>query len=223
MIEFFFFCMLQNIVVPGTDPVAATIIRTMTVLMKNPTAMDNLKKQIRKMISKNSKIQVEEDDIQNLPYLKAVIMETLRLYPPVPLLLPRTTLEKCTIDSYQIPPKTLVYFNEWAISRDPNYWENPNQFSPHRFLDNSNPSFNYNELLVHKNFALLPFGGGRRICPGVNLGMAAAELAVANLVYRFDWKLPAGMKEEDIDFDVVPGFTMHKKNDLCLVVDQIYV
>lgn len=198
---------------PGTDTNAATIIWAMTALMQNPTAMAKLQEQIRKQIGNKGK--VNEDDIQKLPYLKAVLMETLRLYIPVPLLLPRETMQKCSIDSFEIQPKTLVYFNAWAISRDPKYWENPNQFIPQRFLREENDSISSGYDV--QNFAFLPFGGGRRMCPALNLGMAIVELAVANLIYSFDWELPRGMKKEDIDLDVCPGITMHKKNDLMLV------
>lgn len=204
--------LLMNIIVPGTDSSAATIIWTMTALMQNPTVMVKLREEIRKLVGNKGK--VNEDDIQKLPYLKAVLMEVLRLYPPVPLLVPRATLEKCNIDSYEIQPKTMVYFNAWAISRDPEYWENPNEFMPQRFLrEDYSISCSYEV----QNFAFLPFGGGRRTCPGLNLGMAMVELAIANLIFAFDWELLPGMKKEDIDLDVCPGITMHKKNDLLLV------
>lgn len=201
---------------PATDTTAATIIWAMTALMQNPTVMAKLQEQIRKQIGNKGK--VNEDDIQKLPYLKAVLVEALRLYPPTPLLVPRETMQKCRIDSYEIQPKTFVYVNAWAISRDPKYWENPNQFMPQRFLqEEENDRISVSSGYEGQNFAFLPFGGGRRICPGLNLGMAIVELTVANLIYSFDWELPRGMKKEDIDLDVCPGITMHKKNDLLLV------
>ncbi|GFQ03007.1 cytochrome p450 83b1 [Phtheirospermum japonicum] len=199
---------LMNIFIAGTDTGAATVVWTMTALMKNPTAMNKLQKHIRELIGEKGK--VNEDDLPNLPYLKAVIKESLRLYPPAPLLLPRETLEKCNINGYTIQPKTLVYVNAWAIARDPEYWENPNEFQPERFLNN-------NVDIVGQDFQVIPFGSGRRGCPGISMGLATVEIALANLVYAFDWEMPPGMSREDIDTEVSPGLTMHKKNPLCLV------
>ncbi|KAK6152164.1 hypothetical protein DH2020_014799 [Rehmannia glutinosa] len=199
---------LMDIFIAGTDTGAATIIWTMTALMKHPTSMKKLQNEIRELIGE--KAQVNEDDLPKLPYLKAVIKETLRLYPPAPLLLPRETLEKCNLNGYTIPPKTLVYVNAWAIARDPEYWENPNEFQPERFL-------NTNVDIIGQDFQVIPFGAGRRGCPGISMGLATVEIALANLVYSFDWDLPSGMKKEDIDTEVLPGLTMHKKIPLSLV------
>ncbi|KAL3623508.1 hypothetical protein CASFOL_032324 [Castilleja foliolosa] len=199
---------LMDIFIAGTDTGAAAIVWTMTALMKNPTIMNKLQKQIRELIGKKGK--VNEDDIQNLPYLKAVIKESLRLDPPTPLLLPRETLEKCIIDGYTVHPKTTVYINAWAIARDPEYWDNPNEFRPERFLNN-------NVDILGQDFQVIPFGSGRRGCPGISMGLATIEIAVANLLYTFDWEMPAGMSKEDIDTEVLPGLTMHKKNPLCVV------
>ncbi|PSR99611.1 Cytochrome P450 71A1 like [Actinidia chinensis var. chinensis] len=200
--------LLMDIFIAGTDTGAATITWAMTALIKDPAVLKKVQEEVRNVVGKKGK--VEEDDIQNLPYLKAMIKETLRLYPPAPLLVPRETTQRCIIDGYEIQPKTVVYINAWAIARDPESWENPDKFLPERFLG-SNIDFR------GQNFELIPFGAGRRGCPGINLGVATVELALANLLYSFDWELPDGMKKEDIDTDVKPGLTMHKKNDLCLV------
>ncbi|KAL3623509.1 hypothetical protein CASFOL_032325 [Castilleja foliolosa] len=199
---------LMDIFIAGTDTGAATIVWTMTALMKNPTVMNKLQKHIREIIGEKGK--VNEDDLPNLPYLKAAIKESLRLYPPAPLLLPRETLEKCNINGYTIQPKTLVYINAWAIARDPEYWDNPNEFQPERFL-------NENVDIVGQDFQVIPFGSGRRGCPGISMGLATVEIAVANLLYTFEWEMPPGMSNEDIDTEVLPGITMHRKNPLCLV------
>ncbi|KAL0376843.1 UNVERIFIED_CONTAM: cytochrome [Sesamum calycinum] len=103
------------------------------------------------------------------------------LYPPAPLLVPRLTTKPSVIDRYEIEADTIVYVNIWAIGRDPDFWENPNEFMPERFL-NSNVDFK------GQDFGFLPFGSGRRVCPGIALGIAEVELALANLVYSFDWK-----------------------------------
>ncbi|KAL6561284.1 hypothetical protein OROMI_016885 [Orobanche minor] len=97
---------------------------------------------------------------------------------------------------------------------DPASWENPNEFLPERF---KNSSIDFKA----QDFELIPFGVGRRMCPGLLMGVATTELALANLLYSFSWKLPPGIKIEDIDMDAVPGIAMHKKNHLCLVPENI--
>ena len=151
---------------------------------------------------------VNEDDIKSY-LLSSVIKETMKLYPPVPLL-PRETLEKCTVNGYEVPHKTLVFVNAWAIGRDPEAWVNPEEFLPERFLQ-SDVDFR------GRNFELIPFGAGRRGCPGINMGLAIVELALANLLYLFDWEMPEGMRREDLDTDGLPGLAMHEKNAICLV------
>nr|WET52744.1 cytochrome P450 71AT248 [Callicarpa americana] len=199
---------LMNVFAAGTETSAVVLKWAMTALMKKPSAMKKAQQEIRSLVGKKGR--VEEDDIDKLHYLKAVIKETMRLYPPVPLSLPRETTERCTINGYEIEPKTWVFVNLWAIGRDPETWENPNEFLPERFLNNTID-------FKGQDFGLIPFGSGRRICPGLSLGVAAVELALANLLYSFDWELPDGMKEDDIDTETLPGVTLRKKNDLCLV------
>ncbi|XP_073034262.1 6,7,8-trihydroxycoumarin synthase-like [Primulina eburnea] len=199
---------LYDIFVAGTDTSAMLIIWAMTALMQTPHTMKKLQAEIRETIGKKG--FVNEDDVPRLPYLKAVVKETLRLYPPAPLLVPRECMEERIVGGYTIPPKTLVHINSWAIARDPEYWENPDEFSPERFLNSSVD-------VIGQDFELLPFGSGRRGCPGISMGLANTELALSNLVYSFDWELPHGLKKDGIDTEVLPGITMHKKTPLCLV------
>ncbi|XAR61681.1 hypothetical protein NMG60_11016169 [Bertholletia excelsa] len=200
---------LMNLFIGGSETRAAVIVWVMTALMKNPEILKKLKGEVRILVGK--KIMVDEEDVQHLRYLKAVIKEALRLFPPAPLFVPHETMGRCVIGGYIIEPKTLVYINAWAIGRDPEAWESPEEFLPDRFLNGDLDSSRVQE------FGYIPFGVGRRGCPGANLGMAVVELAVANLVHVFDWELPIGMKEEDVDTEVIPGITMHKKNALCLL------
>ncbi|XP_057781327.1 6,7,8-trihydroxycoumarin synthase-like [Salvia miltiorrhiza] len=203
--------LLADIFIAATDTSAASSVWTMTALIKAPKVMQKVQAEIRNLVGKKGK--VDEDDFVNLPYLKAVIKETFRLYPPAPLLVPRQTIEKCTLEGYEIQPKTVVYVNTWAIARDPEYWENPDEFVPERFL-------NSNIDVKGQDFELIPFGSGRRVCPGMLMGLSNVELTVANLLYSFDWELPAGIRLEDIDTDPLPGITMHKKNPLLLVAKK---
>lgn len=214
-----YFCFFQDIFVAGTDTSAAILVWAMTALMKEEgSAMRKLQEGIREFVGKKGRVD-EDHDIQNFPYLRAVIKETLRLYPPAPLLLPRETIEKCTIDNYEIKPNTLIFTNAWAIGRDPECWENPDEFILERFCDVNN-----DDIINYKSgeFEMIPFGGGRRGCPGISLGVATVELALANLLYAFDWELPDGVVKEDIDIDPLPGITMHKMVPLCLVAKAYY-
>ncbi|KAK4274827.1 hypothetical protein QN277_017998 [Acacia crassicarpa] len=200
--------LLMNILIAGTDTSAATLVWAMTSLMKNPRVMKKVQGEIRKLYG--DKEFTSEEDIERLPYLRAVVKEALRLFPASPLLVPRESMEKCNIEGYEIQAKTLVFVNAWAIARDPETWEDPEQFYPERFLDCSID-------FKGQDFELIPFGAGRRICPGIQMGVITVELMLANLVHCFDWELPDGIEEQDIDTEVIPGITMHKKNDLCLL------
>ncbi|KAH0775867.1 hypothetical protein KY290_007278 [Solanum tuberosum] len=156
-----------------------------------------------------------EDDIQNMPYFKAVIKETLRLFPLAPLLIPRESMKISTLEGYEFQPRTIVYVNTWAIARDPEIWENSEEFMPERFL-NSDIDFK------GQDYELIPFRAGRRGCLGLELGVASVELALSNLLYAFDWELPYGLNKEDIDINGRPGITVNKKNDLCLIPKKYF-
>ncbi|CAJ1949716.1 unnamed protein product [Sphenostylis stenocarpa] len=199
---------LMDMLVAGTDATAATIVGAMTALLKNPRVMKKVQEEIRTLGGK--KDFVDEDDIEKFCYLKAVIKETLRLHLPAPLLAPRETNEACTIDGYEIPAKTIVYVNAWAIHRDPKAWKDPHEFIPERFLD-STIDFG------GQDFELIPFGAGRRICPGRPTAIASLDLILANLLNSFDWELPVGMNREDIDTEVLPGLSQQRKNALCVL------
>ncbi|KAL0417254.1 UNVERIFIED_CONTAM: cytochrome [Sesamum latifolium] len=214
---------LMDIFVAGTDTSTATIIWTMAELIRNPHVKQKVQQELRQAVQGKTKIQ--ESDLPNLPYLKLVIKESLRLHPPAPLLVPRETTKTCTIattetcstvaDSYDVPAKTRVFFNCTAMSADPAYWEDPEKFWPERFMDRPQVDFR------GQHFELLPFGAGRRGCPGINFAMPVVELALANLLFCFDWELPAGMSPEDVDMEEAPGITMHKKTPLCLVASPV--
>ncbi|KAG5053863.1 hypothetical protein JHK85_006373 [Glycine max] len=198
---------LMDILVAGTDTTAATSVWAMTALIKNPRVMKKVQEEIRNV--GGTKDFLDEDDVQKLSYFKAMIKETFRLYPPATLLVPRESNEECIIHGYRIPAKTILYVNAWVIHRDPESWKNPQEFIPERFLD-SDVDFR------GQDFQLIPFGTGRRSCPGLPMAVVILELVLANLLHSFDWELPQGMIKEDIDVQVLPGLTQHKKNDLCL-------
>ncbi|XP_021759826.1 cytochrome P450 83B1-like isoform X3 [Chenopodium quinoa] len=203
---------LMVILIAGTDTSSAMVIWAMAELMKNPISMKNVQEELRNVMQ--HKGCINNSDLVGLEYFKAVVKETFRLQPATPLLIVHETIRKSTIEGYDILPKTLVYVNAWAIGRDPENWSDPEKFMPERFLGSSIDFKGY-------DFELIPFGAGRRICPGIHLGVANMELALANLLYYFDWELPSGVKKEDVDNDTFPGITMHKKNPLCLLAKKI--
>ncbi|XP_057440503.1 5-OH-xanthotoxin synthase-like [Lotus japonicus] len=198
---------IMDLIVGGTDTSASTSVWVMTALMKYPRTMKKAQEEVRNLYG--NKEFIDEEDIQKLKYLKAVIKETFRLYPTAPLL-PRETNKSFIVDGYEIQPKTLVYVNTWAIHRDPEAWKDPDEFYPERFLNNDID-------FKGRDFELIPFGAGRRICPGLPMGIATVELIIANLLNSFDWELPIGMAPEDIDVEGLPGLVVQKKNHLCLV------
>ena len=174
---FFFFVFLQDVFVAGTDPGAATLVWAMAEVTKNPGGKKKAQEELRTVFGRKG--FVDEDDLHKLSYLKALVKETLRVHPPAPLLLTKETLENCTIDAYDIPPKTLVFVNAWAIGRDPEAWENPEEILPERFLSSSVD-------FKGQDYELISFSVGRRGCPGIHLGVVTVELALANLLYSFD-------------------------------------
>ena len=169
--------------------------------------MTKAQEEIRNYVGKKGK--VSESDIDQLQYLKLVVKEALRLHPPTASLT-RESRSQVNINGYNVYPKTLIYVNVWAIGRDPKCWENPEQFYPERFMDSSID-------FKGQHFEFLPFGAGRRGCPGMNMGMMTLELALANLLYHFDWKLPNGLKEEDLNMEETAGLSNYKKEALLLV------
>ncbi|KAI0525104.1 hypothetical protein KFK09_004495 [Dendrobium nobile] len=199
---------LLDIIIAGTETSAATIEWAMTNLIRNPVIFNNAQEEVRRVVAGKEKVRVS--DLQHLHYLKLVIKETLRLHPPVPLPSPRESMKDTKINGYDIPAKTMVFVNLWSIGRDPKYWKDPELFMPERFE---------NSLINFKgsNFELIPFGGGRRICPGIAFGMANVELCFANLLQVFDWELPNGMTKEDIEMGYAPGLVSTKTAPLTLV------
>ncbi|GLT73330.1 hypothetical protein SLA2020_451980 [Shorea laevis] len=126
------------------------------------------------------------------------------------MLIPRECREQCEIDGYEIPIKTKVIINAWAIGRDPEYWHDAESFIPDRFADSS---VDYKGTY----FEYIPFGAGRRMCPGISFGVANVELMLAQLLYQFDWKLPGRMKSEDLGMIESVGALAIRKNDLHLI------
>ncbi|XVE50808.1 hypothetical protein DITRI_Ditri01bG0193000 [Diplodiscus trichospermus] len=199
---------IQDIFAAGSETAATTIEWAMSELLKNPELMKKAQDEVREVFGENGK--VNEEMIHELKFLRSIVKETLRLHPPAPLLVPRECSENCVINGYDILAKTKVLINAWAIQRDPCYWKEAEEFHPDRFL-NSSVDFR------GTNFEYVPFGAGRRICPGISFGLPSVELTFANLLYHFDWKLVNGIKYEDLDMTESFGITTRRKNDLFLL------
>ncbi|KAM7272549.1 hypothetical protein ACFE04_027212 [Oxalis oulophora] len=150
-----------NIFLVGVDTSTITVVFAMAELARNPRIMIKAQEEVRTCVG--NKERVSESDIENLSYLKLIIKEAFRLHPPGVLLLPREAMSKFQINGYDIYPGTRIHVNVWGIGRDPNIWENPEEFIPERFEDNH---VDYKG----QHFELLPFGGGRRGCPGIFMG-----------------------------------------------------
>ncbi|WMV27364.1 hypothetical protein MTR67_020749 [Solanum verrucosum] len=171
--------LLMVLFVAGTETTSMTIQWAMPLLLAHPKAFQKLRSEIDNNVG-NERL-LNESDLTNLPYLQCVINETLRLYPPVPLLLPHYSLEDCTVGGYDVPKNTILMVNAWAIHRDPALWDEPEKFMPERFeaMEGEKEGFSYK---------FVPFGMGRRACPGDNMGMRTVSLVLGSLVQWFDWK-----------------------------------
>ena len=195
----------------GTDTTHTALEWTLTELVRDPRAMKKLKAELRGIADGNCTIR--DEDVNKLTYLKAVIRETLRLHPPIPLY-PRVLSEDCEFAGYRVAKGTKVLTNVWAIGRDPKVWDEPDEFRPERFVG-SGIDFRGSD------FQLVPFGSGRRICPGINFAAAAMELAVANLVHRFDWEMPGNI--DIMDMAEAPGqLGARKKERLRVKANIVY-
>ncbi|MCD7460819.1 hypothetical protein HAX54_044498 [Datura stramonium] len=192
----------------GTEASSTTIVWAMVEMMKNSNIFVRAQAEVREAF--RNKVTFDTNDAEELRYLKLVIKETMRLHAPVPLLIPRECGEETDINGYTIPVKTKVMINVWALGRDPKYWDDAESFKPERF-EQCSVDF------IGNNFEYLPFGGGRRICPGISFGLANIYFPLAQLLYHFDWKLPTGMELKDLDVTEAAGITAAKKSDLYLI------
>nr|CAB3462307.1 unnamed protein product [Digitaria exilis] len=204
--------LLTNTFIGAVDTGAVTIVWAMAELVRHPHILKKAQHEIRDMVG-NNKARVERDDLPKLKYLKHVVKETLRLHPALPLLVPRETMRRIEVAGYDVAVGTRVLVNAWAIGRDPASWgDHPEEFDPERFDGEDGMSG-----LSRARFEFLPFGAGRRMCPGIDMGVATTEFTLANLLYCFDWELPEGMGSEDVSMEEAGGLTVHRKVPLLLV------
>ncbi|XP_018718551.2 cytochrome P450 81E8 isoform X1 [Eucalyptus grandis] len=184
------------LLVAGTDTSSLTLEWIMANLLNNPEKLEKAQNEIDSVIGHDR--LVEESDVSNLPYLHCVILETLRLNTTAPLLIPHASSADCTIGGYFVPRDTIVMVNAWAIHRDRELWEDPLSFKPERFEGNGSEK---------QQKLILPFGLGRRACPGAALAQRVMGWTLSLLIQGFDWKR---VSEEKIDMTEGPGTTMPK-------------
>ncbi|KAI3703421.1 hypothetical protein L1987_73479 [Smallanthus sonchifolius] len=202
--------LLMDIVVAAKDTTSTMVEWVMAEILHNPDVMRKVEDELTEVIG--MKNIVEEYHLPKLTYLDAVIKETFRLHPPLPLplLVQRCPDKSCMVDGYNIPKGCIVYMNIWAIHRDPKNWTNPLEFKPERFLSDN---WDYNG----NNLKFLPFGAGRRICPGIPLGEKMLAYILASLFHSFEWRLP---KDEELEVSDEFGFVTKKKIPLIAIPSQ---
>ncbi|PQM35081.1 cytochrome P450 93A3 [Prunus yedoensis var. nudiflora] len=202
---------IMDIFTAGTNTSAVTTEWALAELINHPEVMKKARQEIDSIVGKNR--LVEESDITNLPYLQAIVKETLRLHPTGPLIM-RESTEACSIGGYEIPAKTRLFVNVWAINRDPNHWEKPLEFEPERFVtvEGSGKS----QLDVRgQHFHLLPFGSGRRGCPGTSLALQVVQTTLAAMIQCFEWKVEGG--SNNVDMEEAAGLTLPRVHPLVCV------
>ena len=192
----------------GAETTSSTLEWALTELVHSPEALSKARSELEKQIGKGN--PMEESDIARLPYLQAVVKETLRLHPAVPLLIPRKASVDVQISGFIVPKGAQVLVNAWAIGRDASTWENPYSFKPERFLG-------LDVDVKGRNFELIPFGAGRRICPGLPLAIRMLHLMLGSLIKSFDWKLESKVTTENMDMEEKFGITLQKAQPLRVV------
>nr|GLL18032.1 geraniol 8-hydroxylase-like [Ipomoea trifida] len=193
--------LIVDLFIAGSDTSAMTTEWGMAELLRNPEILRKVREEILEAIGKAS--PVRESDFEKLPYLQAVVKETMRLHPAAPLLLPYRAENDTVMFGYTVPKNSQVLVNAWAIGRDPQYWDNPSEFRPERFLGSD---LDYKG----RDFEYIPFGAGRRICPGMPLAIRMVNLMLASIIQSFTWRLPEGTTPEKLDMEELFGLTLRK-------------
>ncbi|GMI78163.1 cytochrome P450, family 82, subfamily C, polypeptide 4 [Hibiscus trionum] len=193
------------LILAGEDTTSVTLTWALSLLLNNRDALSKIQQELNVQVG-HDKLFVTESDTKSLVYLQAVIKETLRLYPPAPLSVLHEAIEDCTVNGYHVLTGTWLILNLKKIQRDPRVWENPSEFRPERFMT-THKDFD----VRGQNFELIPFGSGRRMCPGVSLALQILQLTLANLLHWFEFKTPS---DETIDMREAMGITSSKATPL---------
>uniref|UniRef100_R7W6M8 Cytochrome P450 71A1 n=1 Tax=Aegilops tauschii TaxID=37682 RepID=R7W6M8_AEGTA len=206
--------LILDMFIGGTDTIYKAIEWTMAELVKNPREMEKVQAEVRQ-VAAGTQGGVLEEELETMSLLHAAMKEALRLHPPIPLF-PHESIQNTRLHGYDIPAKTRIMINAWAIGRDSESWEDADEFRPERFMDRA---MDYNG----KDPRFIPFGAGRRGCPGIAFGMRLAELTLANMMYHFDWMLPEGQDPESFEVVESNGFAPALQYPLILVAKPLGV
>ncbi|KAD3069187.1 hypothetical protein R6Q59_016837 [Mikania micrantha] len=198
-----------DLFIAATDTTSSTLEWAMTELIHNPDKLKIARSEVIKHIGNNKNL-VEESVITQLPYLHAVIKETLRLHPPAPFLIPHQAIQDVKIQSFTVPKNAQILCNVWAMGRDEKVWSYPESFMPERFLE-------VNLDYKGQNFELIPFGVGRRMCPGLNIAHRMLHVILGSLIYNFDWRLEGNMRPQDMDMREKFGLILQKRVPLKVI------
>eukprot|EP00249_Psilotum_nudum_P023061 c28737_g1_i1 orf=350-1909(-) len=192
----------------GSDTSSVTVEWALAELLKNPNVMQKAQDELDLVVGSDR--QVLESDIPELSYLQAIIKETMRLHPAAPLLVPHESAVECQVGGYDIPAKTRLFVNAWAIGRDDAEWADASKFDPERFVGTDIDARG-------QHFNLIPFGSGRRICPGMSLGLRMIHLAFARLIHAFEWSFPSPLNPQELDMSEKFGLTVTRAQPLLLI------
>ncbi|CAN8287051.1 unnamed protein product [Cochlearia groenlandica] len=195
--------LLWDMITAGMDTTAITAEWGMAEMIKNPRIQQKVQEEFDRVIGTNRILT--ELDTSSLPYLQCVVKESFRLHPPTPLMLPHRSNADVKIGGYDIPKGSNVHVNVWAVARDPTVWNNPLEFRPERFLEEEDV-----DMKGH-DFRLLPFGAGRRVCPGAQLGINLVTSMMSHLLHHFVWTPAQGTKHEEIDMSENPGLVTYMR------------
>ncbi|XP_071692990.1 cytochrome P450 81Q32-like [Rutidosis leptorrhynchoides] len=187
----------------GINTSVETMEWVMSLLLNNPSVLSKAQMEIDELVGCDR--LVIEEDLSKLTYLQCIIKETLRMHPAAPLLLPHESSKDCTVSGYHVPKGTMLLVNAWALQHDPNTWDRPEKFIPERFQGKENIGE------ANTGLTMIPFGSGRRRCPGENLALRIIRLALASIIQSFDWKR---VNDELVDMSESGRFTAPKAHPL---------
>ncbi|WOG96784.1 hypothetical protein DCAR_0416120 [Daucus carota subsp. sativus] len=204
--------LFMDLFVAGTDTTSSTVEWAMSEILRNPETLLKAKAELNQVIGKGKIIG--EEDISRLVYLQCILKETVRLHPTTPFLLPRQVKEEVELCGYTIPKNSQVLVSAWAIGRNPMLWKNPLSFQPERFMDSKI------DVSGH-DYELIPFGAGRRMCPGLPFAMRMMPVMLGSLINCFDWELEGGIAPEELNMEEKVGITLAKLHPLRAVATGI--
>ena len=195
--------------IAGTDSTSTVLEWIMANMVKYPQIQERHFVEIKGVVGDGEK-EVKEEDLNKMPYLKAVVLEGLRRHPPGHFVLPHSMTEDVVLDGHLVPKNATLNFMVAEMGRDPKVWEDPMAFKPERFLNGDGKGEVF-DIRGIKEIKMMPFGAGRRICPGSSFAMLHLEYFVSNLVSKFAWKAVDG---DEVDLSEKLEFTVAMKNPL---------